>query len=147
MSSTPYRRLNPQDATSWLAAHPHGLVLDARQAPHHAQERLEGSLRLDGRNHESLLLSQAKSRPVFIYCYRGNASQTYAQMFADFGFDNVVDLIGGWEAWQRWQAQQGSPAPGSAPDKHAAPAAGVRDVQVPAAAAAPDHRSPVPRPH
>ena len=60
---------------------------------------LPGSLRLDGRNHEGLLLSQAKDRPVFIHCYHGHASQTYAEMFADFGFVQVCDLIGGWEAW------------------------------------------------
>jgi rhodanese-related sulfurtransferase len=30
-----------------------------------------------------------------IYCYHGNASQNWAQMFADFGFTDVCDLIGG----------------------------------------------------
>ncbi len=96
-----FQRLSADDATTWLAAHPEALRLDAREAQHHAQGHLDGSLRLDGRNHETLLLREAKTRPVFIYCYHGNASQTYAQMFVDFGFAQVADLIGGWRAWQK----------------------------------------------
>jgi rhodanese-related sulfurtransferase len=94
------QRVSATQAPTWLAAHADALRLDARDAQHHAQGHLSGSLRLDGRNHERLLLSVPKDRPVFIYCYHGNASRSYAQMFRDFGFRHVVDLIGGWEAWQ-----------------------------------------------
>jgi len=94
-----FTRLRAADLPAWWAAHPGALVLDARDATHHARGALPGSLRLDGRNHERWLMREAKSRPVFIYCYHGNASQTYAEMFADFGFAQVADLVGGWEAW------------------------------------------------
>lgn len=97
----PFQRLSAHDATAWLAARPEALRLDAREAAHHAQGHLEGSLRLDGRNHEALLMREARTRPVFIYCYHGNASQTYAQMFVDFGFEQVADLVGGWAAWPK----------------------------------------------
>ena len=111
-----FARLSARQAPAWLAAHPDALLLDAREAQHHAQAKLPGSLRLDGRNHEPLLLRADKSRPVFIYCYHGNASRTYAQMFVDFGFFQVADLVGGWEAWQK---QVALPAPPDAlPDAH-----------------------------
>ena len=99
MTDKSFLRLTVAQAPQWLAARPGALVLDAREARHHDAGHLPGSLRLDGRNHERLLLREPKSRPVFIYCYHGNASQTYAQMFADFGFAEVADLIGGYEAW------------------------------------------------
>lgn len=99
MSDKSFVRLTAAQTPDWLAAHPGALVLDAREARHHDAGHLPGSLRLDGRNHEMLLLREKKSRPVFIYCYHGNSSQTYAQMFADFGFADVADLIGGYEAW------------------------------------------------
>jgi len=104
--STPrrFQRLNAVDVPAWLAQHPHALLLDAREARHHAQGHMKGSVRLDGRNHEGMLMREDKARPVFIYCYHGHASQTYAEMFADFGFATVVDLIGGWEAWRAQQA-------------------------------------------
>jgi len=96
-----FDRLQAPDVAAWLAAHPDALVLDARDPASHAQGQLHGALLLDGRNHERLLMREPKDRPVFIYCYRGNASQTYAQMFSDFGFAAVADLVGGWEAWQK----------------------------------------------
>ncbi|MES2229772.1 MAG: ankyrin repeat domain-containing protein [Pseudomonadota bacterium] len=95
------QRLSAAQVPSWLAARPDALVLDVREAQHHAQGHLSGSLRLDGRNHERLLFGVPKARPVFIYCYHGNASRSYAQMFLDFGFHEVADLVGGWEAWSQ----------------------------------------------
>ena len=97
--SRAFQRLLAQDVQAWLDAHPGALVLDARDAAHHARSHWPGSVRLDGRNHERLLMREPKDRAVFIYCYHGNASQTYAEMFSDFGFAHVGDLIGGWEAW------------------------------------------------
>jgi rhodanese-related sulfurtransferase len=96
-----FQRLSARQAPAWLAAHPEALLLDAREAQHHARGHLKGCLRLDGRNHERLLMREPKERPVFIYCYHGNSSRTYAQMFVDFGFHEVCDLIGGWEAWEK----------------------------------------------
>jgi rhodanese-related sulfurtransferase len=115
---TAFQRLRPLEVPAWLDAHPNALVLDAREAAHHAQGHLAGSLRLDGRNHEGLLMREPKTRPVFIYCYRGNASQTYAQMFVDFGFKAVADLLGGWETWPKHP----TPAPAAPTPAVAAPA-------------------------
>jgi rhodanese-related sulfurtransferase len=99
-------RLLAAEVAAWRQRHPDALCLDARDAPAHAAGHLPGSLRLDGRNHEALLQGQPRSRPVFIYCHHGHASQTYAQMFRDFGFTTVCDLVGGWAAWDAWRAAQ-----------------------------------------
>ncbi len=101
MADTSFLRLQPEQVHAWLAQRPNALVLDAREAHHHAVSHLAGCTRLDGRNHERLLMREPKSRPVLIYCYHGNASQTYASMFTDFGFTDVADLIGGWGAMAR----------------------------------------------
>lgn len=105
MTSSTFQRLTPAQATSWLAAHPNALLLDARDAAHHAAGHLEGSLRLDGHNHEPLLMRGSKTRPVLIYCYHGNASQTWAGMFTDFGYANVADIVGGWTAMALFDQQ------------------------------------------
>ena len=96
--SVAYTRLAPTQIGDWLGQRPHALVLDARDALSHDRDHLPGSLLLDGRNHELLLMRERKSRPVLIYCHHGNASQTYAQMFTDFGFADVADVVGGWAA-------------------------------------------------
>ncbi len=113
--STRFQRLSATDVAVWLAQHPGALILDARDAAHHERGHLPGSIRLDGRNHERLLMREEKDRPVFIYCYHGNSSQTYAEMFSDFGFAQVSDLIGGWEAWGQsglsLSAEEGAASP------------------------------------
>ena len=98
MAEKSYQRLRPEQAHAWLAAHPNALLLDAREARHHAISHLAGCTRLDGRNHESLLMGEPKNRPVFIYCYHGNASQSYAQMLIDFRFTQVFSVDGGYPA-------------------------------------------------
>src|ERR1035437_5416886 len=103
MSDPRFARLPPAQAHAWLAQRPNALLLDARDASHHASAHLAGSIRLDGRNHELLLLREPKSRPVLIYCYHGNASQTWGNMFCDLGFPDVADVVGGGAALERYE--------------------------------------------
>jgi rhodanese-related sulfurtransferase len=120
MTATAFQRLSPAQAATWLTSHPNALLLDARDAAHHTASHLEGSVRLDGRNHERLLMREPKTRPVLIYCYHGNASQTWAGMFVDFGFRNVVDIVGGWTAMERFDQQHPGLQLGSATRRDAA---------------------------
>jgi rhodanese-related sulfurtransferase len=107
MTEKRFQRLHPEQVRAWLAARPEALLLDAREARHHAASHLAGCTHLDGRNHERLLMREPKSRPVLIYCYHGNASQAWADMFTDFGFTDVADLVGGWTAIDRQGQLQG----------------------------------------
>jgi len=38
-----------------------------------------------------------KDAPVVIYCYHGNASKVFAQMFVDFRYSKVFSVDGGYE--------------------------------------------------
>ena len=38
-----------------------------------------------------------KEAPVVIYCYHGNASKVFAQMFVDFRYLSVFSVDGGYE--------------------------------------------------
>jgi rhodanese-related sulfurtransferase len=129
----PDLRLPAQQAAAWLAEHPDALVLDAREARHRDEGHWPGSVRLDGRNHEQLLLREPRTRPVLVCCYHGHASQTYAQMFRDFGFRTVRDVVGGWAAWQPFVRP---PRPDRAPSPLLADwlrTQGLADAEAPAA--------------
>lgn len=89
------------------------LVLDSREAGAYAKGHLDNAVNLGCHNLDRTLLSGDKIKPVLIYCYHGNASQTYAQMFADFGFMQVYDLIGGYAAWEQHQATKSVPSAAS----------------------------------
>jgi len=111
MADKSFQRLRPEQSLAWLAERPNALLLDTREARHHTISHLAGCTRLDGRNHEQLLLREPKNRPVLIYCYHGNASQTWANMFIDFGFTDVADVVGGWAAIDRQRQLQGPQQP------------------------------------
>lgn len=87
------------------------LVLDSREANAYAKAHLENAVNLGRHNLDRMLLGSDKIKPVLIYCYHGNASQTYAQMFADFGFMQVYDLIGGYAAWEQHQSTKTAALP------------------------------------
>lgn len=107
-----FRRLTLAELGVWQGQRPDALLLDARDADSHARNGWPGSVCLSRDNQDDLLLQTSRRRPVLIYCYHGNASQTWAQMFADFGFTDVCDLVGGHAAWVAATAKSsGKPPP------------------------------------
>lgn len=94
-----FRRLTLAELGAWQGSRPNALVLDARDADSHAKNGWPNSVFLGRHNQDELLLRTARRQPILIYCHQGNASQELAQMFADFGFTDVADLVGGHTAW------------------------------------------------
>ena len=41
-----------------------------------------------------------KQLNIIIYCYRGNSSRKVASFLSDSGFNNIFNLIGGFNAWR-----------------------------------------------
>lgn len=84
-------RISASEALT-LLAQDDATVFDVRdsaayQAGHLAMDRIPAwSKRLN------------KDAPVLVYCYHGNSSQEYAQMLADFRFNRVYSVDGGFAA-------------------------------------------------
>jgi thiosulfate/3-mercaptopyruvate sulfurtransferase len=124
-AETAWRRVNVAK-TQTLLQQQSLLIFDVRDPASFAAGRIGPARHLSDANLEQVLLGTPKTQPLLIYCYHGNASQTYARMFRDFGFQVIYDLIGGYEAWQaaqpppipappdlrRWLSEHGFP-----PDK------------------------------
>jgi len=96
---TPFQRIDVEGAEI-LLTHSDPLVLDARDARSFATSRIVGAQPVSSANLGALVGATARTRPVLIYCYHGNASRDYAQTFSDFGFAEVYSLDGGYEAWR-----------------------------------------------
>lgn len=122
-------------ATHELFARGELLILDMRDELSYGLAHIETAKHVSSANVDSVIFGTPKTMPVLIYCYHGNASQIYAQMFSDFGFHEVYSLDGGFEAWslaqanspsaaiseplQQWLAAQGFPPDGiNAPAEH-----------------------------
>ncbi len=96
---TPFRRIDIEGAET-LLSRSDPLVLDARDAGSFAVSRIDGAQPVSSTNLGTFITATAKTRPILIYCYHGNASREYAQTFSDFGFLEVYSLDGGYEAWR-----------------------------------------------
>jgi rhodanese-related sulfurtransferase len=96
---TPFQRIDAA-AAEILLSYSDPLVLDARDARAFATSRIVGAQPVSSANLGALIGATARTRPVLIYCYHGNASRDYAQTFSDFGFSEVYSLDGGYEAWR-----------------------------------------------
>jgi SagB-type dehydrogenase family enzyme len=77
------------------------LVLDMRDPGSYESGHIEGAEHVTEANIFHFLSGTPKTTPVLIYCYHGNASQVYAQTFADFHFTKVYSLDGGYESWRK----------------------------------------------
>jgi len=95
---TPFQRIDVQHAEN-LLSRGDLVVLDARDVGSFEKSHVTGAQHVSSHNLSALLGAIARTRPILIYCYHGNASREYAQIFSDFGFSEVYSLDGGYEAW------------------------------------------------
>jgi len=105
----PFQRIDVTAAAE-LVRRDDVLTLDVRDATSYAKAHIAGARHLSQANLSVVITAAAKTRPILIYCYRGHASQEYAQTFSDFGFAEVYSLDGGYEDWSRMQQQLVTPA-------------------------------------
>ena len=96
----PFRRIDVTAAAD-LVRRDDVLTLDVRDAASFAKAHIAGAKHLSQANLPVFITAAQKTAPILIYCYRGHASQEYAQTFSDFGFAEVYSLDGGYEHWSR----------------------------------------------
>lgn len=100
--NTPYMRIAPTMAADLIRRAHAGIrplaLFDTRDPGSYAQGRIKGADHLTEPGFADIVTALPKHVPVMIYCYHGNASQVYAQMFADFRFQEVYSVDGGYAA-------------------------------------------------
>ena len=74
-------------------------VVDVRDPDSYLAVHLENSVLLSNENIHQFIDNTDKSKPVIVYCYRGNSSQDAATFLCDHGFLNVYSMDGGFEDW------------------------------------------------
>ena len=103
---TPFRRIGVSEFDALRRND--SLVLDVRDRASFDGAHIEAAQHVSHANLSDVLGVTARTRPVLIYCYHGNASREYAQIFSDFGFAEVYSLDGGYEAWRCQPRDQGT---------------------------------------
>lgn len=81
-----------------IAVQPPPTVFDVRDLSHFQRGRCDAAAHLSEERVMAWMRRLPKETPIIIYCYHGNASKIFAQMFVDFRYTQVYSVDGGYEA-------------------------------------------------
>ena len=95
-----FTRITTSELKPLLSAD-NALLLDCRQLVDYQKEHIENALHSHDQLVESLIKKSPKDRVLVIYCYHGHSSEHLAELFCNFGFNNVYSLVGGYERWKQ----------------------------------------------
>lgn len=95
---TTFRCVSAREAIALMRAEPPPFVFDVRDMASYQKGHVDGAAHLSEDRLPAWMKRLPKNAPVIIYCYHGNASKVFAQMFIDFRYSNVVSVDGGYEA-------------------------------------------------
>ena len=84
-----------------VEATPNAQLIDVRTPAEVAQGALPNAKNVDFRapNFKEELAKLDKTKPLYIYCQRGGRSASAAQVANELGFQHVIDMEGGYEAY------------------------------------------------
>ncbi len=94
---TTFRCLPATAAAALIRNEPTAAVFDVRDMASYQRAHVDGAAHLSEDRLLAWMRRLPKDAPVVIYCYHGNASKTYAQMFTDFRYSQVFSVDGGYE--------------------------------------------------
>ena len=94
---TAFHRITAAEAVTLLASEEKISVFDVRDLASYQHGHVATAAHLTEGRLMAWFGRLAKDQTVMIYCYKGHASQAYAQMFADFRFTRVFSVDGGYE--------------------------------------------------
>ena len=92
-----FRNISAYDAVSLIRSEPPPFIFDVRDMASYQKSHIDGAAHLSEDRLLAWMKRLPKDAPVVIYCYKGNASQTFAQMFIDFRYTRVFSVDGGYE--------------------------------------------------
>lgn len=75
------------------------VLLDRRDAQSYRSSHIDDAMLAHDGLIENIIKKRDLSKPIIIYCYKGNASKELAGLFSQFGF-NSYSVMGGYEKWQ-----------------------------------------------
>jgi len=96
-----FKRIDIQEARALLDAAPeNGLqVIDIRDEQSYANGHISSALHIDNSSVQPFVESADTTKPLLVYCYHGNTSQSAAAYFGEQGFEEAYSMDGGFSDW------------------------------------------------
>ena len=97
------REQTPAEAAARRDADRAPVLVDVRERDEYEQGYIPGALHIPRGNLESRVERAIpdRSTPVVIYCASGNRSVYAAKTLAELGYEDVVSMSGGFQAWKQ----------------------------------------------
>ena len=93
------KRITAQDLADMLAGPEKPFVLDVRSEKEHTSGHITGSVNIPLVHLEENLARLPKTGPLVVHCEGGYRSAIATGLLQKHGFNNVLDLVGGYKAW------------------------------------------------
>ena len=78
-------------------------LVDVRTTEEYNEGHIDDAINIDFFESDTFAENFAqfdKSEPLYIYCKSGNRSQKSSKILQEFGFKNIIELRGGYNAWK-----------------------------------------------
>jgi rhodanese-related sulfurtransferase len=77
-------------------------LIDVRTSREFSNGFIEGAKNIDynGDSFEKQIKKLDKNKPVLVYCAAGGRSENAAELLKEWGFKEIYDLEGGYNAWK-----------------------------------------------
>ena len=97
-----FKRIDIQEARTLFDAAPeNGLqIIDIRDEQSYANGHISSALHLDNSSLRVFVENADISKPLLVYCYHGNTSQSAAAYFGEQGFKEAYSMDGGFSDWE-----------------------------------------------
>ena len=93
-----YQRISIDDAKA-LIKDKDTTLIDIRDFNSFSSGHIQKAIHIEDLNIENFIQEKDKNKPILIYCYHGNSSQTAANFFYQNGFQQVYSMDEGYEGW------------------------------------------------
>jgi len=92
-----YKRISIEKAQELMSDQT--AIIDVRDRQSYSIGHIKNAVHVSDENIQQFIDGTDKSKPLIIYCYRGNSSQNAADYLSDKGFLDVYSMDGGFEEW------------------------------------------------
>ena len=92
-----YQRISIEDAKELIKEDI--TLIDIRDFNSFSSGHIQNAIHIEDLKIENFIKEKDKNKPILIYCYHGNSSQTAANFFYQNGFQQVYSMDEGYEGW------------------------------------------------
>jgi rhodanese-related sulfurtransferase len=96
MTTPTFQCLSAEAAAAMILGPQPPTLFDVRDLASYQRSHIEGAMHLTEPQFSRWVQCLPRDTPIVIYCYHGNASKVYAEMFCDFRFGRVFSVDGGY---------------------------------------------------